>query len=108
VLVAWLAGTLLAGAAAEPRAFELEIKGGRLPPNQRVVRVQQGDEVTLRWTSDQALALHLHGYDIEAKVSPAAPAEMRFAARATGRFPVEIHGAGGQHATIGHLEVHPR
>ena len=96
------------GATAEPRVFDLPVKGGRLPPNQALVRVRQGDEVTLRWTSDQGVALHLHGYDLEAKVAPTAPAEMRFTARAAGRFPIEIHGAAGQHATVGYLEVHPR
>ncbi len=107
-LVTWLAAVAGGHAMAEPRAFDLPVKGGRLPPNQALVRVRQGDEVTLKWTSDQAVALHLHGYDLEAKVTPAAPAEMRFTARAAGRFPIEIHGAGGKHATIGYLEVHPR
>ena len=96
------------GAAADPRVFELAIKGGRLPENQRLLRIGQGDEVTLRWTTDRALALHLHGYDIETKVAPPAPAEMRFKASAAGRFAIEIHDAGGKHATIGYLEVHPR
>jgi hypothetical protein len=113
---AWLLGlpavvshlATIGGALAEPRALELELKGGRLPPSQGVVRVRQGDEVTLKWTSDQVVSLHLHGYDIEAKVAPSAPAEMRFAARAAGRFPIEVHGAGGKHGTIGYLEVHPR
>jgi hypothetical protein len=101
----WLAA---AAATAEPRTFDLQVKGGRLPPNQSVVRVRQGDEVTLKWTSDQAVTLHLHGYDLEAKVAPPAPAEMRFTARAAGRFPIEVHGAAGKHATLGYLEVHPR
>jgi FtsP/CotA-like multicopper oxidase with cupredoxin domain len=111
---AWLLGLAVGLAAvggdamAEPRAVDLQLKGGRLPPNQGVVRVRQGDEVTLKWTSDQAVVLHLHGYDIEAKITPPAPAEMRFTARAAGRFPIEIHGAGGKHATAGYLEVHPR
>jgi hypothetical protein len=96
------------GVQAEPRVFELTIKNGRLPENQRLVQVQQGDEVTLKWTSDRALTLHLHGYDLEAKLAPNKPVEMRFPAHATGRFPVEIHGAGKQDTTIGHLEVHPR
>jgi hypothetical protein len=107
-LSVWLAALAHGDVMAEPRAFELQVKGGRLPPNQALVRVRQGDEVTLKWTSDQAAALHLHGYDLEAKVTPPAPSEMRFTARAAGRFPIEIHGAGGKHATIGYLEVHPR
>jgi len=106
-LALWLAFVAVGGAMGEPRAFELAIKNGRLPETQRLVRVRQGDEVTLRWTTDRALTLHLHGYDIEAKLVPQTPVDMRFTARATGRFPIEIHGAGTEH-TIGHLEVHPR
>ena len=101
-----LALTALTGAVAEPRIFELSIKNARLPEGQRLVRVRQGDEVTLKWTADQAAVLHLHGYDIEAKVAPGAPGEMRFTAKATGRFPIELHAQ--THVTIAHLEVHPR
>jgi hypothetical protein len=101
---------LIAGeGAAESRAFELAVRDGKLPADQRVVRVRQGDEVTLRWTTDKALAIHLHGYDIEMPLSPAAPVEMRFTARASGRFPVEIHAHGrGGHRVLAHVEVHPR
>jgi hypothetical protein len=107
VLVVWLAVVAAGGAGAEPRLFELTIKNGRLPENQRLVRVRQGDAVTLKWRTDRALTLHLHGYDLEAQLAPETPADMQFTARATGRFPIEIHGAGTEH-TIGHLEVHPR
>jgi hypothetical protein len=102
----WLVLAAAGGASAEPRVFELAIKNARLPESQRVIRVRQGDEVTLKWTADRGVALHLHGYDIEARVAPATPAEMRFTASATGRFPIEIHAQ--SHATIGYLEVHPR
>ena len=49
-------------------AFDLRIERGRVPANMRVIRVKQGDNVTLRWTSDRAINLHLHGYDIEKKL----------------------------------------
>jgi hypothetical protein len=101
-----LAIALAGGALAQPRIFELTIEKGRLPENQRLVRVRQGEEVILKWRADQAVALHLHGYDIEANVSPATWTEMRFTANATGRFPIELHTQ--THATIAHLEVHPR
>ena len=94
-------------AVAEPRLFDLALKDGRLPENQRLVRVRQGDEVTLKWTTDRPFTLHLHGYDLEARLVPQTPIELRFTARATGRFPLEIHGPGTER-TVGHLEVHPR
>ena len=99
---------LVTVAAAEPRLVEFAIRDGQLPKDQRVVRVRQGDEVTLRWTSDGPYTLHLHGYDLEAKVAPETPVSIRFSARASGRFPIEIHGARVQERTVGYLEVHPR
>ena len=76
-----------------------------------VVRVDQGDEVEIRWSSDEGATVHLHGYDIETVVPAEGEAAMRFAARATGRFPIEAHGIGGDRRlekTLLYLEVHPR
>jgi hypothetical protein len=102
-------------AQAADVAFDLRIERGRVPANMRVVRVKQGDSVTLRWSSDRAINLHLHGYDIEKKLEAGATTDMTFHARATGRFPVEIHtskaGAAGHahgEAPLVQLEVHPR
>jgi len=69
--------------------------------------------VEINWRADRPMILHLHGYDIEAAPGPDKPATMTFTARATGRFPIEIHsstaeGKGGRHVTLNHLEVHPR
>jgi len=111
ILAAVLAALLLVSTegVAEPRAFELAVRDGKLPAEQRVVRVRQGDDVTLRWTTDKALTIHLHGYDIEVPLKPAAAVSMRFTARASGRFPVEIHSHGrGEHRVLAHVEVHPR
>jgi hypothetical protein len=102
-----LAVGALGGARADTRLFELALSNGQLPESQRLVRVTQGDEVTLKWTSDRAFTLHIHGYDLEAKLVPETPVELKFTARATGRFPMEIHGPGTER-TVGHLEVHPR
>jgi hypothetical protein len=98
---------VVGGAAAEPRRFDLALKEGRLPPDQRLVRVGQGDEVTLWWTTDRPFTLHVHGYDLEAPLAPGPAVEVRFTARATGRFPLEIHGPGTER-TVGYLEVLPR
>jgi hypothetical protein len=95
------------GAWAEPRLFDLTLKDGVLAESQRLLRVNQGDEVTLKWTTNRPFTLHLHGYDLEARLVPQTAVELRFTARATGRFPLEIHGPGTER-TVGHLEVHPR
>ena len=69
----------------------------------------------LRWTSDRPVILHLHGYDIETRLAPGAPAELAFTAYAAGRFPIEIHapgaggpGAGREGAPLAVVEVYPR
>jgi hypothetical protein len=99
---------------ADEVTFDLRIERGQVPVKSRLVRVRQNDLVRLRWSSDQSIALHLHGYDIEQKVEPGAVSEMKFTARAAGRFPVQEHkpqAAGGGHthgAPIVQLEVLPR
>jgi hypothetical protein len=95
--------------------FDLQIERGRVPANMRVIRVKQGDNVTLRWSADRVIVVHLHGYDIEKKLEPGTAADMTFSARATGRFPVEIHtsttGSSGHahgEAPLVQIEVYPR
>jgi hypothetical protein len=115
LLLAVLAiGTAGAVAQAPEVMFDLKVEKGKVAPNMRLIRVKQGDAVKLRWTTDRPIVLHLHGYDIETKVEPGAIAEMVFAARATGRFPVEEHkpDAKGGHshgeAPLVRIEVRPR
>jgi hypothetical protein len=101
-----------AGLAQAPlRTFEIQIAERRVPPAQRVLRATEGESVELRWSADEPLVLHLHGYDIETRVAPGKPAVMAFAARLTGRFPVAIHDAVGskhRHRALLHVEIHPR
>jgi len=116
LLLAMLAiGAASAVAQSQEVVFDLRIEKGKVvPPSMRLVRVKQGGAVKLRWTSDKPIVLHLHGYDIETRVEPGAVAEMAFAARAAGRFPVEEHkpNAKGGHshgeAPLVRIEVRPR
>jgi len=71
--------------------YVLPIENGHVPENMRLIRVKQNDVVRLEWSTDKPTTIHLHGYDIEKKVAPGTAAEMRFTARATGRFTVEPH-----------------
>ena len=106
-------------AMAEPRLIDLPVRERLLPRDQRVIRVQQGDDVTLRWTTNHELKVHLHGYDIEKTLKPGETATMTFHARAAGRFPITVHstdagpasaapGREGKEAVLGYLEVQPR
>jgi len=120
VFVRWLVAALLittgdmACHAAE-LTFDLKVEHGRVPESTRLIRVKEGDVVTLRWTADRPLLLHLHGYDIEKRVLPGIPTELTFTAYASGRFPIHVHGAGEttggqQHAEapLVFVEVYPR
>jgi len=100
-------------AAGADLTFDLHVKRGSVAEDMRLIRVKQGDVVTLRWSSDQAIVLHLHGYDIEANVVPGSVATMAFTARATGRFPVEVHiphkgSSGHGEAPLVRIEVYPK
>lgn len=87
--------------------FEVALVKGRAAEVD-TLRVKRGERVELRWSSDRAIVLHLHGYDIERKAAPQAPAVMAFEARLAGRFPVSEHSHGaGRHRAILYLEVHP-
>ena len=103
-----LIGTLVAPSlGAAPTAFHLPLEGGK-HAGDSTLRIKRGDKVELRWTSDRPIVLHLHGYDLEVKAAPGAPAVMAFTAAIAGRFPVTEHSHGrGHHRAILYLEVHP-
>lgn len=102
-------------ARAETQTFSLEIRARKVVGTTRTLRVKQGETAMLRWTTDETVVLHLHGYDIEQVVEPGAPAELTFKAHATGRFPITAHGFGGHghkgahgETTLAYIEVLPR
>jgi hypothetical protein len=102
-------------ADAPEKYFALAIVRGRLPAEQRVIKVEKGDAVRLRVTSDEPGDLHLHGYRLAATLTPGVAAELAFTAHATGRYPFEWHGAGAAAKSGAHhgpplaaLEVRPK
>jgi len=90
-ILAVLLSVALLGAAPVVREFDLGILKRRVEGNLSTIRVKRGDTVFLRWRSDEAVLLHLHGYDLRASVTPAVPAYMRFEAGAAGRFAISAH-----------------
>jgi FtsP/CotA-like multicopper oxidase with cupredoxin domain len=101
-----LAFAAMPAGAAGSKALSLSLVNGALQQKENTVRLKQGDDVELRWTSDRPITLHLHGYDIEKKVEPGKPTVMSFKASIPGRFPVEVHG-GAAHRPVLYLEVYP-
>ncbi len=73
------------------KVFEFSIVHGKLGDEAQTIQVTEGDIVEFRWSSDEELNLHMHGYKIEVDVAPNSPATMRVNAIKTGRFPVLNH-----------------
>ena len=126
VLLLWLgvAGLALrshplshAALAAEPLRFLIAIKYRKVDGNQKTLRVTQGTTVELTFTTDEAVELHLHGYDRLLAVEPTLPAVLRLDATIAGRFAIEAHRFGGiapaagtrrhAHVVLLYLEVYP-
>jgi hypothetical protein len=110
------------GGGPEERTFDLEVKERALVAEE-VVSVKQGDSLRLRWTTDEAVTVHVHGYDLETRVELGELTLLEFAADATGRFLIEGHGFGdlaetehdegehhdeGDEIALGYVEVLPR
>lgn len=76
--------------------------------------LRQGDEVLIRWRSDEGVQLHMHGYDLLVTLQPGEVLDTPFTARASGRYPVTSHGFGhadgqGRHGrALLYIEVQPR
>lgn len=102
---------------ASTHSFNITIENHKVT-REKNIRVTQGDRVTLVWTTDEPLTVHLHGYDVEASLKLGMENIMRIDAHATGRFPVTVHGnhaaqSGHAHShgsaeiTLIYLEVYP-
>lgn len=85
------AGCQSANVPAAPVELKVTIAGGKVEPSGAQVDVPRGASVHLTVTSDQADAIHVHGYDQEAEVAPGKPADLTFVADRVGRFEVETH-----------------
>jgi hypothetical protein len=84
-------GFALLGAATGEREFDISIVQRRVEGSTSTIRVKRGDSVILRWRTDEAVSLHVHGYDLRANLSPASATRMRFEAGVAGRFPITAH-----------------
>ena len=92
------AGTAPSSSASTPagQRIEVQVSGGEVSGDTGRVPVAAGEHVTLVLTSDVADEVHVHGYDLEAELSPGQPTEIAFDATIPGVFEVELHEAGTQ------------
>jgi hypothetical protein len=84
---------------------ELKVQQGRLVSGPEVVKMTEGDKLTLRITSDTDDEMHLHGYNLHLDLTAGQTGELALTANRSGRFEYELHHA---HRTLGALEVYPR
>jgi hypothetical protein len=111
VLAVAAAGAPAWAETAAPKVFEVRIKNRKVVAPEGAIRVKRGDVVELRWTTDERVEIHLHGYDKKLTVDPDKPAKLVIRAGIAGRFPITSHGWGSQghgHDALTYLEVHPR
>src|SRR5262245_36440128 len=85
-----------APAAPLPRSFDWVVNGGKVTAGPTAMQVHEGEDVAIKVTADRADELHLHGYELGAKLEPNAPAALYFKATHTGRFDLELHKSGLQ------------
>jgi plastocyanin len=93
------------GDAAHAHVVDIVVKQGKRVSGPAVIKVQQGDEVTLHITSDAADEFHLHGYNLLVHLAPNRTATLHFLAKLAGRFTFELHKADVE---LGAIEVYPR
>ena len=100
------------GAAAKQlvpeRHVALAIAQRKIAAKPPTIRVRQDEKITLDWTTDEIVSIHLHGYDQLLAVKPGETKAMRIDATVAGRFPVSAHAYGAQTENKGKQHKHHR
>ena len=93
----------------QPGVQRVVVKGGKPVGGVRTLEFKAGDDARIDVSADAPDVLHLHGYDIERKATPARPASFRFKADAEGEFELESHTAedAGREPLIARVVVKP-
>jgi hypothetical protein len=88
-----------------PRVESIRIRDGRpASGSARTLKYDSGETVRLRFSSNAAAEIHIHGYDKYVDVPAGGSARTRFKADAEGIFEIEDHGTG---ELLANLEVRP-
>ena len=91
-------------ARRRPEYARIQIRDGVPVGGARRIEVESGDTARIEVASDAPGEIHLHGYDLEARVAPEQAARLRFRADIEGIFELELHGTG---AKLAELRVAP-
>ena len=88
-----------------PRVETIRIQDGKPASGEaRTLKFDSGETVRLRFSSNAASEVHIHGYDKYVNVPAGGSARTRFEANAEGIFEIEDHGTG---TLLANLEVRP-
>lgn len=87
-----------------PRVETVRIRDNQPVGEPRTVSFEDGDTIRLRFRSNVASEVHIHGYDKYVNVPAGGSARTSFKANAQGVFEMEDHGTG---ALLAKLEVRP-
>jgi heme/copper-type cytochrome/quinol oxidase subunit 2 len=79
------------GSEPEDLIFNVTIEHDAWDVADDIIKVKQGDHVTVNVQSDVQGGFHLHGYDLYNEVAPDAPMSFDFVADATGNFEIQFH-----------------
>ena len=91
-------------AAPAPRVESIRIAGGQPASEAKTLKFDSGDTIRLKFTSDTAQEIHIHGYDRYVNVPAGGSKTEKFEATAEGIFEIELHSNG---ALLAKLEVQP-
>ena len=72
------------------RNFSIEFANGEPVGGVERFTANQGDNIVIDLSTDEAATFHLHGYDIEFEVEAGSKDSIELLADATGRFAIEI------------------
>jgi FtsP/CotA-like multicopper oxidase with cupredoxin domain len=89
----------------KPRVEEIRMRGRAPVGEPRTLRYERGDTIRLRFASDVAEEVHIHGFDEYVDVPAGGTKTVRFGAALEGVFEVESHGSG---ELLAKLEIRPR
>jgi hypothetical protein len=87
-----------------PRVETIRMRDRGPVGDPRTIEFESGDTVRLRFTSDVAEEIHIHGYDKYVQVPAGGTARTRFKANAEGIFEVEAHSTG---ELLAKLQINP-
>ncbi len=89
----------------QSNVFELVIKEQKVTSGPNIIKVNQGEEITIKVTSDEEEEFHIHGYDEFVDLKPNQLTELKFTTNLSGRFVFELEYSKTE---IGALEVQPK